>query len=239
MRDRFLLASFGEPSALRSCRRRPGALQMAAMPALLLFLCAAAVAQASGDLERRVRMVVLGDSLSAGLGLPINAAFPARLQSALEAKGLAVEVVNAGVSGDTASAGLARLDWSVPDGTDAVIVELGANDMLQGIDPRVTRRALDEIVRRLTRRGIVVLLAGMRAPPNLGAEYGREFESIFPDLAATNNVLEYPFFLDGVAADAKLNQSDGVHPTAAGIEAIVARILPTVEELVARAQHRK
>ena len=126
-----------------------------------------------------MRIVALGDSLTAGFGLPADAAFPARLEQALKAKGLAVEIANAGVSGDTASGGLARLDWSVPDGTDAVIVELGANDMLRGIDPKVTRAALEEIVRRLTERRIAVLLAGMRAAPNLGPDYGREFEAIY------------------------------------------------------------
>jgi acyl-CoA thioesterase I len=201
---------------------------------LLLLACSPVMAAPVGAPDRPVRIVALGDSLTVGRGLPVNAAFPAKLESTLKAKGVAVEIVNAGVSGDTASAGLARLDWSVPDGTDAVIVELGANDMLLGIDPQVTRKALAEIVRRLTARGIVVLLAGMRAAPNLGVEYGQEFEAIFSELAVKNNVLAYPFFLEGVAADTKLNQSDGIHPTAAGVDEIVARMLPTVEELVAR-----
>jgi acyl-CoA thioesterase-1 len=143
------------------------------------------------------------------------------------------------VSGDTASGGLARLDWSVPDGTDAVIVELGANDMLRGMDPAVTRRALEEIVRRLTERRIPVLLAGMRAIPNLGIEYAQGFETIYSDLAAKYGVLLYPFFLEGIASDAKLNQRDGVHPTAAGIDKVVAGILPKVEELVGRARERR
>ena len=181
-----------------------------------------------------MRIVALGDSLTAGLGLPVNATFPARLESALRGKGTAVEIVNAGVSGDTAARGLARLEWSVPEGTDAVIVELGANDMLLGIDPKVTHDALTEIVRRLTGRGIVVLLAGMRAAPNLGVDYGRAFEGIYSDLAAKYDLLFYPFFLDGVAADRKLNQPDGIHPTSAGVDEIVARIAPMVEELVAR-----
>jgi acyl-CoA thioesterase-1 len=186
--------------------------------------------------ERAVRIVALGDSLTAGAGLPANATFPAKLEKALRAKGLAVEIINAGVSGDTASGGLARLDWSVPEGTDAVIVELGANDMLMGVDPKVTRKAIEEIVRRLGERRVAILLAGMRAAPNLGADYGREFEAIYSELAGKNDLLLYPFFLDGVAAEAKLNQRDGLHPTAAGVDAIVARILPKVEELVARAR---
>ena len=184
--------------------------------------------------DRAVRIVALGDSLTAGFGLPVDATFPAKFEAVLKAKGLAVEIINAGVSGDTASRGRARLDWSVPEGTDAVIVELGANDMLMGVDPKVTRNALTNIVRRLTGRGIAVLLAGMRAAPNLGADYGHAFESIYSELAAEYGVLLYPFFLDGVAADAKLNQADGIHPTAAGVDQIVTRMLPTVEELVAR-----
>jgi len=189
--------------------------------------------------ERAVKIVALGDSLTAGYGLPADAAFPAKLEKALRDKGLAVEIANAGVSGDTASGGLARLDWSVPEGTDAVIVELGANDMLRGLDLKVTRRALDEIVRRLTERRIPVLLTGTRAAPNLGPDYGRDFEAIYSDLAAKYGLLLYPFFIDGVAADAKLNQRDGIHPTAAGIDVIVARILPKVEELVVRARDKR
>ena len=184
--------------------------------------------------NRPVRIVALGDSLTAGLGLAANQAFPVRLEQALRAKGIAVEISNAGVSGDTATGGLARLDWSVPEGTDAVILELGANDMLRGFDPDVTRRALAEIVRRLTERRIVVLLAGMRAAPNLGPDYGRQFDAIYPDLAARNHLLLYPFFLEGIAANPKLNQGDGLHPTAAGVDAIVAGILPKAEELVGR-----
>jgi len=184
--------------------------------------------------DRPVRIVALGDSLTAGLGLAANEAFPAKLEQALRAKGIAVEISNAGVSGDTATGGLARLDWSVPEGADAVIVELGANDMLRGIDPKVTRQALAEIVRRLSERRIAVLLAGMRAAPNLGLDYGRQFDAIYPDLAARNHLLLYPFFLDGIAAEPKLNQGDGLHPTAAGVDAIVKGILPKAEELVAR-----
>ena len=183
--------------------------------------------------DRPVKIVVLGDSLSAGLGLPVDAAFPARLAQALTAKGDAVEVTNAGVSGDTASGGLGRLDWSVPEGTEAVIVELGANDALRGLDPKLTKTALDGILTKLDRRHIAVLLAGMRAPRNLGADYARSFDAIYPELASTHRLVFYPFFLDGVATDPKLNQSDGLHPNAGGVDVIVARILPKVEELVA------
>ena len=147
----------------------------------------------------------------------------------------AAEVVNAGVSGDTSSDGLARLDWSVPQGTSAVIVELGANDMLRGIKPQITHDALDAILKRLTARHITVLLCGMRAAPNLGTDYGKAFEAIYPDLAAKHGTLLYPFFLDGVAGNLKLTQPDGMHPNPQGVDVIVERILPKVEELVVRA----
>jgi len=206
---------------------------------VLLVACAVAKAQSAAMSDAPVRIVALGDSLTAGLGLPVNASFPARLESALRKKGIAVEITNAGVSGDTAAGGLARLDWSVPPGTDAVIVELGANDMLRGIDPKVTRAALAEILQRLKQRHIAVLLAGMRAAPNLGTDYGRKFESMYSGLAANDGVALYPFFLDGVAGEAKLNQSDGVHPTAAGVEEIVRRMLPEIEELVSRVRMKR
>jgi acyl-CoA thioesterase I len=179
-----------------------------------------------------IKMVVLGDSLSAGLGLPAEAAFPARLQKALEAKGLKVDMINAGVSGDTSSGGRERLDWSVPGGTEAVIVELGANDALRGTDPAVTRAALSDIVSRLKQRGIAVLLCGMVAPPNYGSDYAARFNAIYPELSKSLGVPLYPFFLEGVAANARLNQADGIHPTAEGIDVIVKNILPTVEALL-------
>jgi acyl-CoA thioesterase-1 len=179
-----------------------------------------------------LKVVVLGDSLSAGLGLSGEAAFPARLQKALRDKGIDVDISNAGVSGDTASGGRDRLDWSVPEGTDAVIVELGANDALRGIDPRITRDALSDIVSRLKARGIAVMLCGMLAPPNYGGDYAARYDAIYPDLAKSFAVPLYPFFLDGVAADAKLNQADGIHPTPEGVDIIVKNILPTVEAFV-------
>jgi acyl-CoA thioesterase-1 len=176
-----------------------------------------------------VKMVVLGDSLSAGLGLSGPAAFPARLQKALKDKGIEVDMINAGVSGDTSSGGRDRLDWSVPEGTEAVIVELGANDALRGTDPAVTRAALSDIVKRLKARKIAVMLCGMLAPPNYGRDYAAQFNSIYPDLAKTFDVPLYPFFLDGVATDRRLNQADGIHPTAEGVDIIVKNILPTVQ----------
>jgi acyl-CoA thioesterase-1 len=198
---------------------------------LLMGLMTAANAQTAAAVKP-IKMVVLGDSLSAGYGLPAGAAFPVRLQKALEAKGIEVDMINAGVSGDTSSGGRERLDWSVPDGTDAVIVELGANDALRGTDPAVTRAALSDIITKLKARKIAVLLCGMLAPPNYGSEYAAKFNAIYPDLAKSFAVPLYPFFLDGVAADAKLNQADGMHPTAEGVDVVVKNILPTVEALV-------
>jgi acyl-CoA thioesterase-1 len=206
--------------------------------ALLGILSQGLVLPASSA-EDPVRIVALGDSLTAGFGLEADEAFPAKLEKALSAKGLAVEIGNAGVSGDTMSGGLARLDWSVPEGTEAVILELGANDMLRGIDPQVTRKALQDILRRLDERHIEVLLCGMLAAPNLGEDYERAFNAMFPDLAATGHFLFYPFFLAGVIDSPQLVQHDGLHPTAAGVDVIVAGILPKAEELVARARNRR
>jgi len=185
-----------------------------------------------------VRIVVLGDSLSAGFGLAAQDALPAKLERALKAKGLPVEITNAGVSGDTAAGGLARLDWSVPDGTDAVILELGANDALRGADPKATRTSLEAIIKKLEARKIAILLAGMLAPRNLGPDYAKAFDAIYPELAAQYGLILYPFILDGIAGDAALNQADGIHPTAAGVDIIVGRMLPKVEEFVARVRAR-
>jgi acyl-CoA thioesterase I len=206
-------------------------LAVAATVAVSALVSAAAQPAGTG---RPVKIVALGDSLTAGLGLPADATFPVRLQRALTQKGIAAEIVNAGVSGDTTANGLARLDWSVPDGTDAVILELGANDALRGLDPAKARANLDAILRRLAARKLPVLLAGMRAPPNMGADYVKAFDGIYPAVAAAHGAILYPFFLDRVAAERGLNQGDGIHPTAAGVDVIVAKILPQVEELVAR-----
>ncbi len=196
---------------------------------LMLALMTVGPALAGDEAAKPIKLVILGDSLSAGLGLSGSDSFPAKLQKALQAKGLPIALSNAGVSGDTSSGGRDRLDWSVPDGTEAVIVELGANDALRGIDPSVTRQALTDIVKRLKARGIAVMLCGMLAPPNYGSDYAAKFNAVYPDLAKEFGVPLYPFFLDGVAADAKLNQADGIHPTAAGVDIIVSRMLPTVE----------
>jgi acyl-CoA thioesterase-1 len=196
--------------------------------ALMAASSAFAQAPAAGA-GKPIKMVVLGDSLSAGLGLSASAAFPARLKESLKIKGIGVDMINAGVSGDTSSGGRDRLDWSVPEGTDAVILELGANDALRGTDPKVTRAALTDILARLKARKVAVLLCGMLAPPNYGSDYSARFNAIYPDLAKSFGVPLYPFFLEGVAADAKLNQADGLHPTAEGVDVIVKNILPTVE----------
>jgi len=180
-----------------------------------------------------VQIVGFGDSLMAGFGLGPGEGFTEQLQDALRARGHDVVVANAGVSGDTSSGGLARLDWSVPDGTDLVILELGANDMLRGIDPAIVEKNLDEMIARLKARGIDVLLAGMVAAPNLGHAYGEAFGSLYPRLAQKHGVILYPFFLDGVAAEQDLLSEDGMHPSADGIRTIVGRILPTVEKAIA------
>jgi acyl-CoA thioesterase-1 len=196
--------------------------------ALAMVGTAFAPTPASGE-TKPIKLVVLGDSLSAGLGLSASSAFPARLQKSLELKGIEVDIINAGVSGDTSSGGRDRLDWSVPEGTEALILELGANDALRGTDPKITRSALTDILTRLKARKIAVLLCGMLAPPNYGSDYSARFNAIYPELAKSFGVPLYPFFLEGVATDARLNQADGVHPTAEGVDVIVKNILPTVE----------
>jgi acyl-CoA thioesterase I len=203
------------------CRR---AVQFGAL-ALMLF---AAPAEA-----RTLHLVALGDSLTAGFGLPPGQGFAEALQKALRAKKYDVEVANAGVSGDTAADALARYDWGVPEGADALIVELGANDMLRGLAPAAAKAALAAILERARAAHIAILLAGMRAAPNMGPDYQARFDAIYPDLARQFGVALYPFFLEGVAGDAKLNQKDGLHPTREGVERIVANMLPAVEGLLA------
>ena len=177
-------------------------------------------------------LVALGDSLTAGYGLAPGDGFAPKLETYLRARGLVVRVVNGGVSGDTSSGGLARFDWAVPDEADAIIVELGANDALRGINPDVTRANLTQIIEKSRARSLQILLAGMLAPPNLGPTYGEAFAAIYPDLARKYDVALYPFFLDGVAAQKSLNLADGIHPNAAGVDIIVSRIGPYAERLV-------
>lgn len=204
------------------------------LPALLLTAALALPSSLAQATERAITIVALGDSLTAGYLLGPGEDFATQLERALADAGHEnVKIANAGVSGDTTSGGLARLDWAVGPDADAVIVELGANDALRAIDPEVTRANLEAIVTRLKARGLPVLLAGMYAPPNLGGEYAAAFNPIYEDLAAEHGAILYPFFLDGVAAERHLNLGDGIHPTAEGVGVIVERILPKVEALIA------
>ena len=179
-------------------------------------------------------IVALGDSLTAGFGLTQDQSFSVQLERVLRGRGRNVRVVNAGVSGDTAAAGLARLDWAMPDDASAVIVELGANDALQGLPPEATKSALEEIVKRLKARGLPVLLAGMEAPRNLGRDYVEQFAALYRDLARHYDLVFYPFFLEGAALNDGLMQGDGIHPNGQGVARIVANMLPKVEALLAR-----
>jgi acyl-CoA thioesterase-1 len=203
---------------------------IAAVLATLSLIAVSAPARA-GDM---VRLVGFGDSLMAGYGLDGAEGFPARLEAALRDAGHQVEIIDAGVSGDTTSGGLARLDWSIPDGVDGVILELGANDALRGLPPETTRENLDAMIARLKQRGIAVLLAGMLAPPNMGADYEARFNAIYPDLAEKHDVVFYPFFLDGVTGNASLLLDDGMHPNANGINRMVEKFVPVAEEFLAR-----
>ena len=210
--------------------------RLARLTLLLPFLLYASAAYS--DDGGPMTVVAFGDSLTAGFGVDPDASFPAQLQAFLEGRGLAVEVRNAGVSGDTTAGARSRLGWVLaalpPDEPDLIIVELGGNDALRGIDPALTRENMDGILAALEARGTPVLLAGMLAPPNLGDEYGREFNGIFPELAEAYGVAFYPFFLDGVAAEPELNQPDGIHPNRDGVAVIVDRIGPLVAQLLGR-----
>ena len=211
---------------------------------MVVMVAAAALLAASGlhanEAGLRAPVIVaFGDSLTAGYGLAQDQAFPAQLQRALRARGQEVKVVNAGVSGDTAVAGLARLDWSLPDDASAVIIELGANDALQGLDPQTTKATLETIITQVQARGLPMLLAGMEAPRNMGQDYVEAFNAIYVDLAARYDLLLYPFFLDGVALDNGLTLDDGLHPNAQGVARIVQGILPKVEELLARVESKE
>lgn len=222
-----------------SCTR--GWIAKAALCLTMAFVCMApphTIGWAAGQ-TRPPTILAFGDSLTAGYGLKTDESFPAQLQMALEAKGHKVNVVNAGVSGDTTSGGLARLDWALEPKPDAVILELGSNDALRGVDPKVPRANLEKMLAMLKEKGIPVLLAGARAPNNWGPEYARDFDAIFPDLAAKYDVSLYPFFLEGVALDRTFTQADGLHPTAAGVAEIVKRILPHVETLVQNVEHKQ
>jgi acyl-CoA thioesterase I len=209
---------------------------------LRVLLCnwlLAAMAVASAAPVQPMRIVVLGDSLVAGFQLKAADAFPAQLERALKARGHDVEIINAGVSGDTTAGGLERLKWAVPEATDAVILELGANDALRGLDPARAKANLEKIILELKANGIEVLVAGMLAPRNLGTNYSSAFDSIYPELASEHAVLLYPFFLDGIAFDAKFNLGDGIHPNGSGVAEITRRIVPQVEQLIERVRNKR
>ena len=213
----------------RLARHLPPAYGVLAHLAIAFVLAVVLVGSAAA---RPLRLVAFGDSLMAGYSLPEADAFPVRLQAALKAQGRDVEVVNAGVSGDTSADGLARLDWSLGDGADAVILELGANDMLRGLDPKLTADNLGKLLEALKAKHIKVLLAGMRAPPSMGADYQQSFAAIYPELAKRYDVPLYPFFLDGIIGDRRLHLPDQLHPTGEGVGVIVQRMLPDVDKLL-------
>jgi acyl-CoA thioesterase I len=203
------------------------------------LIAALAFGATAATASQPLRIVVLGDSLVAGFGIKPSEAFPAQLERALKERGHDVEVINAGVSGDTTAGGLDRVGWAVPERTGAVILELGANDALRGLDPRRAKSNLDKIITTLKAGGAEVLLAGMLAPRNLGEPYTRAFDAIYPELAAKHGLLLYPFFLDGVAMNAKLNLDDGLHPNNRGVAEITKKILPSVEQLIERARAKQ
>jgi acyl-CoA thioesterase-1 len=199
----------------------------------------AAAAPAPKPAAKPVRILVLGDSLIQGYGLPPGRDFPNQLERALRARGQNVEIINGGVSGDTSAGGVARIQWSLSDRPDAVIVEFGGNDALRGLSPADTQRNVGAILAALKARKIPTLLAGAKSPRNMGADYTREFDAVFPALAKKHGVLFYPFFLDGVAANPTLNQRDGIHPNERGVAIIVQRITPMVLQLIAQVRARR
>lgn len=221
---------------VRGCRHEEPALKtlwkIIASALLVYGMLGAEGGLSAAKNTRAVKVMAFGDSLTAGYGLPAREGFVSRLEAALKAEGYNVTIINAGVSGDTTAGGKARLDWSLAERPDAVLLELGANDALRGLSPAASEANLDAMLNVLKERKIPVLLIGMKSPPNLGAEYGTAFEAIYPRLAARYGVPLYPFFLDGVAANSTLNQADGIHPNAAGVHEIVRRILPAVTKFL-------
>jgi acyl-CoA thioesterase I len=232
------LSSNGE-QAMRTMPSNGRLLNMVLRVLLCNWLLAALTFAAEAGPARPMRIVVLGDSLVAGFQLKTSDAFPAQLERALKARGHNVEIINAGVSGDTTAGGLERLKWAVPEATDAVILELGANDALRGLDPGRAKANLDKIIVELKSNGVEVLLAGMLAPRNLGANYSGAFDAIYPELALKHALLLYPFFLDGIAFDAKFNLGDGIHPNGSGVGEITRRMLPQVEQLIDRVHSKR
>ena len=207
--------------------------------ALIVLVLVTFVLPAQPAAAQKVKILALGDSLSAGYGLMRADSFPNRLQEALVGKGINAAVINAGVSGDTSAGGLSRLDWALSEGVDGVIVELGANDGLRGLEPGETLKNLDAILAKLKQKKLAILLTGMQAPPNLGGGYGREFAAIYPAVAKKHDVRLYPFFLEGVAAIPELNQEDTIHPNSEGVKVVVERILPYVIEMVQIIEKKK
>jgi acyl-CoA thioesterase I len=199
-----------------------------------LFFALAWLMVVTPAMAKPITILALGDSLTAGYGLAGSESFPAKLQAALRKTNPDITVVNGGISGDTAADGAARFDWALNDDIDALIVELGANDALRGLDPAQMEAALDEIMGKAKAKSLPILLMGMKAPPNMGMDYVARFDGIYPRLAEKHGALLYPFFLDGVAAQASLNQQDGIHPTAKGVDMIVSRTLPMVKQLIER-----
>jgi len=209
------------------CRMKPRPRVIGVAGALLVLLFGGTPAAA-----RVPEILAFGDSLTAGFGLPAEASFPSRLGARLKAEGIDAHIVNAGVSGDTTTGGLARLDWALADKPDIVILELGANDALRGIDPKIVRANLDAMINKIQASGAKLLILGMRAPPNWGEDYQRDFDRLYPELARAHRVTLYPFFLEGVAMDPKLNQPDGLHPNEQGVAALVDRIAPYLALLI-------
>ncbi|HXI86810.1 MAG TPA: arylesterase [Parvularculaceae bacterium] len=219
--------------------------RLAVIAALMLLLAAcggpgdnaesaAANAAAPNTTEHRApfRLIMLGDSIAAGYGLAADQALPARLEAALRARGLAVNIINAGVSGDTTSDALARLDWALGTGADGVLIELGGNDLLQGVDPQTTKANLKAIIERVKAQGLFVLLVGMRAPGNYGAAFAKDFDAIYPALAEGEGIPLYPFLLEGVATTPSLSQRDGIHPNKDGVNKIVSNLAPFIENAI-------
>ena len=225
-----------------NARRRVGSLaQVVAILALVnVFAGIASNVGARAEAQKPLHIVAFGDSLFSGYGLRPGQSFPTQLQKELKAAGHNVIISNAGVAGDTTADGLKRIAWAIPDNTDAVILEFGANDALRGIEPQLARANLEKLIAKLQERHLPILLAGMRAPANWGDHYSEDFDAIFPDLAKKHDLILYPFFLDGVIFDNKLNQDDGMHPNPKGVAEIVKRMLPSVEQLITRAAaHRE
>ncbi len=202
----------------------------------ILFLIATLLLSIQVALAKPITLLALGDSLTSGLGLEANETFPAKLEAALKGRYPELKIINGGISGDTAADGLARLDWVLTDDVSGLIVELGANDALRGLDAAQTEAALDGIMAKAKAKNLPVLLLGMKAPPNMGPDYVARFDGLYSRLAEKYKALLYPFYLDGVAANASLNQADGIHPNGQGVDVIVTKVMPRIEELIGKAE---